>query len=290
MSAQSDSDVRNASRTRRFALQAAESIPPLPDNVVRVLAMLNDRGTEPDDLVRVLEQDPVLVGRMLSMANSPFYGLSHDITSTKQAVMVLGFRGVRSLVLATSTSKFMRQDFSAYGHDQDGLWKHAVVVSAYARAIATTLKCSVDRREELFIAGLLHDIGKMILAPKLSDEGAAGDGRPMTPQAEHDALGLDHAEAGALVASKWNLSPSIQDLIENHEPLEGPATEDELPQRILCVANDLAHAAGIGYLDGMAPAPAASDPATLLGVDASAWEAIAEQAQAAAQSALEQLG
>lgn len=284
----SDQESRSASRTRRSALQAAEQIPPLPDNVVRVLALLNDRQAEPEDLVRLLEQDPVLVGRMLSMANSPFYGLSHDITSTKQAVMVLGFRGVRSLVLATSTSRFMRQDFACYGHDRDGLWKHAVLVSALGRAIATETACSVDQREEVFIGGLMHDIGKMVLASRLLEAGFDPAERAITPAIERDLVGLDHCEASSLVLSKWNLAQSVQELAERHEPEEPLSSADPLPLRVLCIANDIAHGLGIGYLPGAAPARQIPDPAGLLDLTPDAWHKIEESASTAAQRALEQ--
>ena len=281
--------VKQTARTRRAALQAAESIPPLPDNVVRVLAMLNEADTEPEDLVVVLERDPVLVGRMLAMANSPFYGVANDITSVKQGVLVLGFRGVRSLVLATSTSKFMKQDFSVYGHDRDGLWKHAVVVSALAREIASALRMSADTREELFLAGLLHDIGKMVLVqPLTQSQWDAQKNGPATAEVERERTGIDHGESGSLVLSKWNLSMQVQDLVAHHDvdaEAEGTVTREAL---VLQVANDLANAIGIGYAHGLAPARQIEDPAEVLGLGVEEWQAIDERAGAAAQTALEQ--
>ena len=92
-------------KTRREILHKSDLIPPLPDLVVRLLAVLNNQETEPEDLEKLLQNDQVLVAKMLAMVNSPFYGMNRSIRTVKDAVMVLGFRGVRSLVLATSTTR-----------------------------------------------------------------------------------------------------------------------------------------------------------------------------------------
>ena len=97
-------------KTRREILHKSDLIPPLPDLVARLLGLLNRQETEPADLEELLQNDQVLVAKMLAMVNSPFYGLNRAIGTIKEAVMVLGFRGVRSLVLATSTAKFLQRD------------------------------------------------------------------------------------------------------------------------------------------------------------------------------------
>ncbi|HIE71620.1 MAG TPA: HDOD domain-containing protein, partial [Planctomycetes bacterium] len=102
-------------KTRREILLKSDLIQPLPDLVARLLGILNKRETEPEDLESLLQNDQVLVAKMLAMVNSPFYGVNRSIRTIREAVMVLGLRGVRSLVLATSTAKFLKRDFGWYG-------------------------------------------------------------------------------------------------------------------------------------------------------------------------------
>jgi putative nucleotidyltransferase with HDIG domain len=237
-------------KTRREILHKSDLIPPLPDLVVRLLGVLNKQETEPRDLESLLQNDQVLVAKMLAMVNSPFYGLNRTIRTIKEAVMVLGFRGVRSLVLATSTAKFLQRNYECYGHQPKGLWLHAVAVAAGARALARHCRLPADDAEMVFVSGLLHDIGKMLLVPYVSE---ASKGKPPAVDIvafERDSVGLDHAEAGALVTAKWNLAPEIQQAIRgNHGPASGNRAE-----ALVRLADAIAHQRAIGYLDGRAPA------------------------------------
>ena len=282
-----DDAIRKAAEKRRRAiLHAAEAIPPLPENVTLVLQALERSDTEPDDLVGILERDPVLVGRMLSTANSPFYGMSREISGIKQAIMVLGFRGLRSLMLATSTSRFMKQRFERFGHDNDGLWKHAVLVSAIARELGSHVELTPDQREELFIAALLHDIGKMAMVTLLEDEGIRIEPLPDSVEREGELLGIDHAEAGALVLSKWNLARSLQDLVAAHH--DAPSGAPDPATALLRLADALAHELGIGYQPTLPPTAVLHDEdiATIGG--GARWEAARVAAIDAAQRALDQ--
>ena len=94
-------NIAQQERMRREILHKSDLIPPLPELVVRILALLNKQDTEPKELEENLEQDQVLVAKMLAMVNSPFYGLNRSITNIRDAIMVLGFRGLRSLILAS---------------------------------------------------------------------------------------------------------------------------------------------------------------------------------------------
>jgi putative nucleotidyltransferase with HDIG domain len=247
-------DLARQERTRRELLQQSDLVPPLPDLVARLLTMLARADTEPADLEGLLQNDQVLVARMLAMVNSPFYGLHRPIRSVKDAVMVLGFRGVRGLVLATSTVKLLQRDFACYGHEPRGLWLHAIAVAAGSRRIARACGVPADDAETLFVAGLLHDIGKLVLVGRL--EGAGDDDVAF----ERERLGIDHTEMGALVAARWNLAPEIQRTIGGHHG--EPAGVRSAPCAVVRLADALAHECGIGYLPGRAPS-APVDPADL---------------------------
>jgi putative nucleotidyltransferase with HDIG domain len=283
------SQIALQEKTRREILHKSDLIPPLPDLVVRLLGMLNEQETEPQDLERLLQNDQVLVAKMLAMVNSPFYGLNRTIRTIKDAVMVLGFRGVRSLVLATSTAKFLQRNFDVYGHQPKGLWLHAVCVAAGSRGLAKLCKMTPDEAEMLFVAGLLHDIGKLLLIQYLAD---AAKGAPVPSPAwafERTAIGIDHAEAGALVTAKWNLAPEIQDVIKAHHDEAAPtATKGAALVRL---ADVVAHELGIGYLPQKAP-PAVVAPGDLqvLGITPEAWTPLRDQLAVSMDEAVAALG
>ncbi len=245
-------DLATQERMRRELLQKSDLVPPLPEFVVRLLALLNKPETEPQDLEFYMQNDQVLVAKMLAMVNSPFYGLNRTVRTIKDAVMVLGFRGVRSLVLATSTAKFLQRDYSCYGHDPKGLWTHAACVAAAARALAKSSKLGGDAAEQLFVAGLLHDIGKLLLTSYVSD--AMRQRGPMhgsTVEMERQLVGIDHTEAGALVTAKWNLSSEVQDVIKAHHDTQ--SVGEPAFAAVVRVADAVAHSRGLGYLPGRAP-------------------------------------
>ena len=238
-------------RTRREILHRSELVPPLPDLVTRLLGLLSRQETEPVDLERLLQNDQVLVAKMLAMVNSPFYGLHRTVGTVKEAVMVLGFRGVRSLVLATTTAKFLQRDYSCYGHEPKGLWLHAVCVASGARHLARRCGMLPDESEQLFVCGLMHDIGKLLLVPYVQLDPGASCERAVVEH-ERATVGLDHAEAGALVTAKWNLSDEIQYVIRAHHERDY-GTGDPRPVAIVRLVDAVANAHGVGYLPGRAP-------------------------------------
>ena len=241
-------------KTRREILHKSDLVPPLPDLVTRLLGLLHQQDTEPRDLELLLQNDQVLVAKMLAMVNSPFYGLNRSVNTVKEAVMVLGFRGVRSLVLATSTAKLLQRDFGCYGHEPKGLWLHAVCVASGARSLAKRLGLPADDAEQLFVCGLLHDIGKLLLV-NFVQGGVGLDPDQPAEVYERAMLGLDHAEAGAMVTQKWNLSREIQEVIRAHHDEEQGVGADapSLHAVIVRLADAVAHEVGAGYEPGRSP-------------------------------------
>lgn len=256
MSHSSLGNIALQEKTRREVLHKSDLIPPLPDFVVRLINVLNKPDTEPQHLERHLQSDQVLVAKMLAMVNSPFYGLNRTVRTIKEAVMVLGFRGVRSLVLATSTAKFLQRDYSCYGHDDKGLWTHAAAVAAGGRHLARVCKLGPDAAEQMFVAGLMHDIGKLLLVPYLNAAMAQqAISAESTCALEVKVAGIDHTEAGALVVAKWNLTTELQEVIKAHHCTTHMGSAKAIAT--IRLADAMAHERGIGYLPGRAPRPQA---------------------------------
>ncbi len=237
-------------RTRREILNRSELIPPLPDVVVKVLSLLNAGDSEPEELEEHLKNDQVLVAKILGMVNSPFYGLNRQVTSVSNAVMVLGFRGLRSLLLASTAAEFMSRDFSCYGHVERGLWLHALAVGTATKWIARKAGATAAEVEEYFVAGLLHDIGKMLVMPYLFEQGASYDpasGKSLV-DLEIEVVGVDHREAGGLVAAKWNLSSLVQECLKHHHytgDVDPEGAESALAA--VRIADAFANGLGTGY-------------------------------------------
>jgi putative nucleotidyltransferase with HDIG domain len=286
--------IARQEKTRREILLKSDLIPPLPDLVARLLGILNKQETEPEDIEGLLQNDQVLVAKLLAMVNSPFYGLNRSIRTIREAVMVLGFRGVRSLVLATSTAKFLQRDFGWYGHEPKGLWLHAVCVASGSRLLAKHCEMSIDDCEQLFVGGLLHDIGKLLLVNYVQDAPVVTTEDSIT-ECERQAVGLDHTEAGALVAAKWHLVDEIQHVIKGHH--DSSAGVEELTeagkQRIACVrlADCVAHELGIGYLAERAPLdPVRMDDLIAVGLSDADWAAMRDAIAVAMEEGVAALG
>jgi putative nucleotidyltransferase with HDIG domain len=200
-------------------------LPPFPATVNKVMEICRDVNTSPTDLTRVISLDPVLTGKVMQLVNSAYFGISREIISPFRAVVMLGMNTVKNLVLgATVMSAFgTRKNFRALNMDM--FWKHSLGVGVIAKLIAQKRKIDKKLLEGYFIAGLLHDIGKIPLNSKFSDEYLTIIGMPENePQplfiSEKQILGIDHAYVGNLIAEKWKLGEEISDTITYHHAPE----------------------------------------------------------------------
>jgi len=200
-------------------------LPPFPATVNKVMEICRDVNTSPTDLTKVISLDPVLTGKVMQLVNSAYFGLSREIISLVRAVVMLGMNTVKNLVLgATVMSAFgARKYFRALNMDM--FWKHSLGVGVIAKLIAQKRNIDKQLLEGYFIAGLLHDIGKVPLNSKFSDEYLNIIGiTEKEPQplfiSEKQLLGMDHSYVGNLIAEKWKLEEEISDPITYHHTPE----------------------------------------------------------------------
>ena len=189
-------------------------LPMRPGAAQRVLHMLEDPDLSADDLARVIETDPALSARILRLANSPFFGLGGTVSSASRAVIVLGLSVVRSLAVSTAAGLF---DARARQLPQ-GFWDHAVAVAAGSGVVALHLGVP---KSDAFSAGLLHDIGEVLIDRHAPDRAATvrrnaqGDIRKRIAMEQH-AFGGDHGEIGATVLATWQLPKAFVDSLRWH--------------------------------------------------------------------------
>lgn len=233
------------------------SLPALPPLVTELIASFQREDLDVPTLARRIAADQGLVARTLRVANSPFYGLARQVCNLDEAVMIVGFRAVRSLVLgAAVVGAFPRE--ACRGFDVGAFWRHSIAVGVGARVLAARLGRSAD---SVFTGGLLHDIGKYVLAlcaPAAYQEAIEFQrehGVPML-DAELALLGIGHPQAGAELARLWGLPETlVTDIASHHAPQDSPAAA------IVHLADVMAHALEVGC--------AAHDPVPPL--DADVW-------------------
>lgn len=272
---------------RRIFGRSINELPTLPHVVSQILEKTRNQNTRLDDLVNLISTDQALVSMFLKLVNSAFYGFSRRITTLKQAITLLGFRSVRNVVVnAGVVGIFRKRTFN--NRYRLLLWDHSVACAVCARILAE--KTGYNAREEAFTAGLLHDIGKIVIdqyAPKDSayimakvDEGASAK------DVENERLGVDHTKIGVWIAERWHLPKTLCAVIEWHHEPEREAGADSQLLKLVATANALSKirkAAGPQDLDAIVAKFAGSpdnllklDPATAHDVLIATWEGKAD--------------
>jgi len=191
-------------------------LPPLPAALSEVLMALRQGGLTMERCVALIERDPSLAARCLRLANSPFYGRAGRIGSVSSAVTLLGLRTVNHLLTAVTLQQAIRPE-QCPGFDLNGFWRHAMNVAMAASTISPRLDLDPS---EAFLAGLLHDIGELMLVVLVPDmmaevERRVTAGEPAR-EVERMLLGTDHVEVGSAVARRWNFPAAIIEAIADH--------------------------------------------------------------------------
>ena len=198
-------------------LKALENLPSLPQVVLRVNAMVQDPKTQTRDLSRIIEMDVALVARILKLVNSAFFGLRSQVGNIPDAVSTLGFDILHRITLSLSVINAMGRLRQNPGH---WLWPHAIRTAVFCEYLAR--KSGLCRSDDAFVAGLLHDIGLMLLArcmPELFirlEKAAKEQQKPFFVLESTLTPGFSHATLGAVMADRWFLPPSLGEAIAHH--------------------------------------------------------------------------
>lgn len=239
----------------------------LPEIALKINQMVDDPRVNVEDISKLIAQDPALSARLLRLANSALFGLSREVSTLSHAITLLGSKRLRDLVLSTTAS----QAFDGIPNNLISLqnfWRHSLYCGLIARSLATQSK--QIQSDSIFIAGLLHDIGQLVMfnrRPEQSREALLlvleGSEDLEMYQAEQRIFGFDHTEVGSELAKAWQLPQMFQECIAYHH---NPALAQRFPAETAVV--HIANAAAV-----MAELHSMSKTDELPNIQESAWQA-----------------
>jgi putative nucleotidyltransferase with HDIG domain len=228
-------------------LQSTKDLPPMPIVAQRVLVLTEREDTSPMDLQRVISTDLALATKILRVANSALFGQARSVATISQAVNLLGYNAIRSLVVAASVRSLFMAKGDA-GLKERLLWEHALGCGIAARLLAARL--GYPGEENAFLGGLMHDIGKVVMNARFPEEygrlfEAVYNHRRRAHEIEEEHLGLSHPVLGAILVKSWNFSAELEDVVASHHDLSKAKVNLEAAA-IVHFANLLCERLGIG--------------------------------------------
>lgn len=229
-------------------LKRVQALPPLPTSALRVIALTKNPATTVKELENVIGQDPSLAAGILRQANSAYYGYARRISSLQEAIVMLGFQVTQGLAMASAVAPLLKTNLLGYEIEQEGLWKHSMLTAMTAKRLCKHLKLPFG--DVAFTAGLLHDIGKLIIAIYVQEVGSflvekVNEVKLSYVELEERVIGYNHATVGGFLARTWFLPEDLISAISyHHNPTHAPSYPELAC--IIHVANGLASLLGIG--------------------------------------------
>lgn len=254
-------------------------LPPLPHVAASALSLIEDPATSAGKLTDLLGKDTALAARVLKIANSAMFAKQREITTISQAIMLIGFKPLKGIIIAASLRQLNRKPSDA----ERLIWENSTCVATACQLLARKLKKPFD--DEAFVLGLLHDLGKLVLVRQIAKEYAeiVAEAHRNTEEyfvVEERHLGCSHALVGALVAKKWNFAAdTCQVILHHHDPITISSTMNEIEQKqaIVFTADLIAHHLGSGHQEGYPDlTEKARASATAFGLSTEEFDALVE--------------
>jgi len=207
----------------------------LPNTVVDLLYIFKEADACAQSVVNILNRDPAMTANVLKLSNSAFYGARREISSVQEALVMLGNRAVMTIAFASGMATVMRRDLDGYNVSRSRFWDHSVLAASAASFAAEKLGFS-DYKCEAFTAGLVHDVGMLVIDAHLVSNGknlVTAEPAFDVSGSERRLLGFDHCEAGAMLADNWGFPPVLCYSIKYHHD---PQLADQWPEVVRSVA------------------------------------------------------
>jgi putative nucleotidyltransferase with HDIG domain len=201
-----------------------EKMPAFPKSVQQVVQLTSDINSSAKDIVRVIECDPVMTLKILKAINSSFYGLPQKITSVQRAVVHIGLNTIKNMALGVAAMGMLNANNKA-NFNTSSFLLHSLTTAAISKILAERIGLPSSECSDCFVAGLLHDFGKVVFAEFMPDEfklalEKSKEQQLSLHQTELEFIGLNHSQAGKMLAEKWQLSEPLINAIAQHHDLD----------------------------------------------------------------------
>jgi putative nucleotidyltransferase with HDIG domain len=204
-------------------------LPAMPEIVREVMEVTGDPNVAVSEVSALIEKDPALTAKLLKVSNSSYYGMRQVVGTLKLALVILGVKEVRNIVLGVSVLETLTSPSTENLLNKQGLWDHSVEVASLSKKLGSFFELSLQGED--FIAGLLHDIGKMVLWNQMGEEyhllyNSASKSDRTLAEMELEKYDFDHADVAYGLANSWALPNSLSGAIWAHHPAEGKSLSD----------------------------------------------------------------
>ncbi|MFH0785717.1 MAG: HDOD domain-containing protein [Pseudomonadota bacterium] len=225
----------NKEKQRREIEKFIDKMPSLSTTVGKVMEICSRTDASPNELNKVISLDPVLAGQVLKLINSAYYSLVNKVTSLTRAITMLGMNTVKNMALSTAIIRTVTGAKKSRALPTTKFWAHSIGAGVSAKLLGEAKGLPVMEREELFLAGLLHDLGKVPFGDDYIEalNIAKFEQLPLH-EVELDVMGIDHQEVGLMIAEKWKLNDVITTCIGIHHDIEKLKVGDN--QKVVLVA------------------------------------------------------
>ena len=230
-------------------INTTRDLPAMPQVAGKVLELSSDPNTSASQLQQVISDDQAMTGRILKIANSAMYSCSRKIKTLTEAIVMLGFNSIRSLVVTSAARNLYKIGNARAGLKERLLWEHSIGCAFACKLMVTPRFPALQ--EEAFLAGLMHDIGKLVLNLQVPDKfdeivQVVYNENKGFAETERSLLGFDHTHVGSLLVNKWKLSTVLEDVILEHHTEEA-FTVDKPLLLYLDLANRICKKMGVGF-------------------------------------------
>lgn len=265
--------------TPRSLVKNIRGLASLPAVFTRLNEAVNGNNSM-DQIALIIEEDTNLTARLLKLVNSSFYGFPSKIDTVSRAITLIGTREVRDLALATyvmSLFKNIPRDLVS----MESFWRHSIACGIAARSLAALRH--VEQPETCFVAGLLHDIGRLVIYLNIPDQGRktllqAESRHQLLYMTEREVIGFDHASIGGALLREWKLPVSlIEAAMFHHDPVK--ALREPMPAATVHVADIIVHSMRLGSSGGVFVPPLAAAAWERLGLSSGVLPSIIRQVE-----------
>ncbi|AGF76877.1 putative signal transduction protein [Desulfocapsa sulfexigens DSM 10523] len=262
---------------RKAITRFIERMPSLSTTVGKVMEICSRTDASPNELNRVISLDPVLTGQVLKLINSAYYSLVNKVTSLTRAITMLGMNTVKNMALSTAIIRSVSGAKKSQSLPTKKFWAHSIATGVCAKLLAKANGVPVMECEEYFVAGLLHDLGKIPFGDEYIDvlNRVKKECLPLIT-VERDMLGVDHQEVGRMIAEKWKLNEAMTCSIAFHHDVEEAPEEHRVRAAYVGLANMYANILDLGYAGDPFPAEDGADK--MLKITGLTWDMFGEVA------------